>query len=67
MQYHAGGMITCVHSDASYMSITKSRIWAGGIQLLIYVKPEFTYYKTFVPLINGIIHVVCEILRNVVA
>ena len=25
------------------------------------------YYKTFVPLMNGIIHVVCKILRDLMA
>ena len=60
-------MILYVHSDASHMSITKARRCAGGIYFLSDAKQKTTDYKTFVPLINGIIHVVCRILRNVMS
>ena len=32
--------------------------------LLSDAKPKSTDYKNFVPLMNGIIHVVCKILQN---
>ena len=67
IQYHASGMIIYVHSDASYLSITKARSRSGGIHFLSDAKPESSDYKTFVPLMNGIIHVVYKILRNFMA
>ena len=56
-----------VHSDSSHPYIKKSRIRTGDIYFLSYAKPESKYYETFVPLVNGIIHVVCKILRNIIA
>ena len=49
------------------MSITKARSRAGVIHFLSDAKPESSDYKTFVPLMNGIIHVVCKILWNAMA
>ena len=49
------------------MSITKSRSHTGGIHCLSDAKPKSTDYKTFVPLMDGIIHEVCKIHRNVIA
>ena len=60
-------MIIYVHSDASYPFIKKPRSRAGGIHLLIDAKPESIDYKTFVPLVNVIIPVICKNLRNVMA
>ena len=67
IQYHASGMIICIQSDASYLSITKSRSRAGGIHFLSDAKPNSTEYKTYAPLMKIIIHVVYEILRNVMS
>ena len=67
IQYHASGMIFYVHSDYSYISITKQRSHAGGINFLSDAKPESTDYKTLVPLMNVIIYVVYKILRNFMA
>ena len=67
IQYHTSGMILYVHSDASYMSIKKPRSRTGGIHFLSDARPESTYYKTILPLMNVIIHVVCKILRNFMA
>ena len=60
-------MILYVPSDAFYLSITKSKILTRGIHFFSNARSESTYYKTFVPLMNVIIHVVCKILRNVMA
>ena len=67
IQYYASGMVIYVHSYASYLFIKKPRIRSGGIHFLSDSKPNSNYYKTFVPLVNGIIHVVYKILWNVMA
>ena len=60
-------MILYVHSDTSYLYIKKSRSHTGSIKFLSDANPESIDYKTSVPLMNRIIHVVCKILRNVMA
>ena len=64
---HATGIIIYVHSYASYLYIKKPRIRSGGIHFLSDAKPKPTDYKTFVPLMNRIIHLVCKILWDVMA
>jgi hypothetical protein len=54
-----------IHSDASYLSETKSRSRAGGIFFLS-SKPS-TVTPAPMPPLNGPIHIVSSILRNIMA
>ena len=58
-------MILYVHSDSSYTFIAKDRSLTEGKHFLSDSKPKATDYNSFVPLMNGIIHAVYKILRNV--
>ena len=67
IQYHASGMVLCVHSDASYLSVTRARSRASGVFFLSDMTSRTQDMDTYTPLMNGIIHVVCKILKNVMA
>ena len=67
IKYHASGMQLYDHSDASYLSVSKSRIRAGGIHYLSDPPPNTQDPDDYTPLLNGIIHVVCKILRNIMS
>ena len=67
IKYHASGMQIYVHSDASYLSVSKSRSRAGGIHYLSYPPPNTQDPDNYTLLLNGIIHVVCKILRNIMS
>ena len=56
-----------VHSDASYLSVRKARIRVGGIHYLSDPPPNTQDPDNYTPLINGIIHVVCKILCNIMS
>ena len=58
-------MVLYVKIDASYLSITRARSRTGGIHFLSDAKPKSTYHKTFVPLMNVIIPVLCKVLCSV--
>ena len=62
IQYHAIGTIIYVHSDASDLSITKEQSRVVGVHFFSDSKPESKDYKTFVSIMNGIIHVVYKTL-----
>jgi len=67
IQYHSSGMILYIHSDASYLSVRKARSRASGVYFLSDPIPTNTTYGEFTPKLNGIIHVLCKIMRNVMA
>ena len=55
------------HSDASYLSVSKSRSRAGGIHYLSDPPPNPQDPDNYTPLLNGIIHGVCKILCNIMS
>ena len=61
--FEASDMILHVHSDASYLSEPNGKSRAGGYHFL---GPKPTS-KTPMPAANGPVHVVCKILKNVMA
>ena len=67
LQYHSSGMQLYVHSDASYLSVNKTRNRAGGIHYLSDPSPNPQDLSNYTPFLNGIIHVVCKILHNIVS
>ena len=65
IRFHKSAMILHIHSDASYLSEPKSRSRVGGFFFLSdsdNPKPEAP-----LPPLNGAIHVVSKILRNVMS
>ena len=64
IQYRASGMQLCVRSDGSYLSVSKARSRAGGIPFLSEGPPN-PKSQGFAPPINGILHVVCKIMKNI--
>ena len=67
IQYHASGMILFIHSDASYLSFTKSRSRASGVFLLSDPKLDTITFSEYTPIFNGFIFIMCKILRNIMA
>ena len=67
ISYHASGMILFIHSDASYLSVTKSRSRASGLFLLSDTKPDAITFSEYTPILNGFIFIMCKILRNIMA
>ena len=63
--YHASGMILFVHSDASYILFTKARSRASGIFIRSDSKPDAKRFSEYTPIINGLIFIMCKILRNI--
>ena len=64
-RYHASDMILHVDSNASYLYISKSRSRFGGSHYLISSSKNPNLSPTKTPPINGTLHAVCNILRNV--
>ena len=67
VRYHASDMQLHADSDASYLSVTKSRSRVGGYHYLSSKSANKTKQPTTVPRLNGAILVVCNIMRNVMA
>ena len=67
IRYHSSGIQLYVHRDASYLSVNKARSRAGGIHYLSDPPPNPQDLSNYTPLLNGIIHVVCKILRNIMS
>ena len=67
IRYHASGMILHVDRNASNWSIRKPQIRVGGYHYLSSpsINPNLPIKKT--PPMNGPLHAVCKILRNVMA
>ena len=59
LRYTSSAMILRIHTDASYLSVTKARSRAAGF---FYLSDN----SDTLPL-NGAIHVLCAILKNVMA
>ena len=60
-------MVMCVHSNDSNLSCPKAPSRAGGMHLLRNKPPTPHDPKKFEPTLNGIVYVVCKILRNIMA
>ena len=60
-------MQLAIHSDASYISVSQARIWASGVHFLSEVPPNPSNPEYSVPTVNGILLVVCKIMRNIMA
>ena len=60
-------MILFVHSDASYLSVTKARSRASAVFFLSDPKPDAITFSEYTPILNGFIFVVCKSLRNIMA
>ena len=67
IRYHDSGMILFIHSDASYLSVTKSRSIASGVFFLSDSKPDAIIFSEYTPILNGFIFIMCKILRNIMA
>ena len=67
IRYTRSDMVLWVHSDASYLSCPKARIRAGGMHFLSNKPPSPHDPANFEPTLNGIVYVVCKILRNIMA
>ena len=57
IRFHASGMILFIHSDASYLSVAKSRSRASGVYFLSDPKPDNINFNEYTPVINGFIFV----------
>ena len=56
-----------IHLDASYLSVDQIRIRASGVNFLSEGPPDPENPENFVPTTNGILLVVCKIMRNIMA
>jgi hypothetical protein len=63
--FHASNMCLHIHSDASYLSESKARSRAGGIFFLSSIPSTVNPAPS--PALNGPIHIVSSILRNIMA
>jgi hypothetical protein len=62
VRFHASPMILHIHSDASYLSESKSRSRAGGIFFL-----AAPYSSMLTPALNGAVHITSLIMKHVLA
>ena len=60
-------MFLLVHSDASYWYCPKAQSRAGGMHFLSNKPPSPHDPANFESTINGIVYIVCKILRNIMA
>ena len=60
IQYHASGMILFIHSDASYLSVTKARSISSGVFFLSDPKPDAITFSEYTPILNGFIFIMCK-------
>ena len=67
IRYKRSGTIVWVHSDASCLSFPKAQSRVGGMNLLSDKPPSPNNPADFEPTLNGIVYVVCKILRNIMA
>jgi hypothetical protein len=67
IRYHASDMVLYDHSDASYLSEPQARSRAGGHFFLSQHPEDPTKAPLHQPRLNGPVHTVCQILRNVMA
>ena len=65
IRYLPSDMILHVHSDASYLSEAKARSRAAGI---FFLGNKFSDpINPSMPLSNGVVHVLCKIMKNVMS
>ena len=67
ISFHASGLILFIHSDASYLSVTKAKSRSSGVFLLSDPKADVLTFSEYTPIINGFIFIMCKILRNIMA
>ena len=67
IRYNASGMILFIHSDASYLSVTKARSRSSGVFFLKYPKPYAITFSDYTPILNGFIFIMCKVVRNIMA
>ena len=67
IQYRASGIQLAIHSDASYLSLDESISRASGIHFLTEGPSDPKNLEDFMPTTNGILLVVCKIMRNIMA
>lgn len=67
IQYRTNGIQLAIHSDTSYLSVSNARSRAIGIHFLSKGPSNPHDIQNFIPALNGFIHVVCNILRNIMA
>ena len=67
IRYHASRMILFIHSDVSYLFVTKSSSRASGVFFLSDTKPDAITFSEYTPILNGFIFIMCKILRNIMA
>ena len=60
-------MQLAIYSDASYLSVAQARSQASGVHFLSEGPPDPDNTEKFVPTTNGILLVVCKIMRNIMA
>ena len=65
IRFCASGMILFIHSDASYLLVTKARSRASGVFFLSDPKPEALTFSEYTPILNGFIFIMCKILRKI--
>jgi hypothetical protein len=65
IRYVASDMWLHVHSDASYLSVSRARSRAGGHFILSTRPRDPTKAPTVAPTLNGPIHSICKIMTNV--
>ena len=56
-----------IHSDASYLSVTQAISQASEVHFISKGPPDPDNPEDFVPTTNGILLVVCKIIRNIMA
>ena len=67
IHYFPNNMITHMHINASYLSESYARSHASGIFFLGNSSPNPTLPLKNAMLTNGVIHVLCEILTNIMS
>ena len=67
ISFHASGLILFIHSDASYLSVTKVSCRASEVFFLSDPKPDALTFSEYTQIINGFIFIMCKILCNIMA
>ena len=60
-------MKLAIHYDTSYISVSQARSRASGVHFLSEGPPNPNNPEYFIPNVNGILLVVCKIMRNIMA
>ena len=67
IEYSGNGMVLHVDSDASYLSVRKSRSRVGGFHYLSSPSSDPKKPPVSTPPLNGPFYAVCAIMKNVMA